>query len=233
MGQIGLNKETFSAILGGIMPAIAWMIFWVRSEEKIDREPWSLIIIVFILGMLSVFIAVPLEHLVEPYIQNQNDLIITWAAIEEIVKFFIVYIVIKNNTNAKDPIDFAMYMIVGGLGFAGLENILFLMDPSLLSDSTARWLTGNLRYFGSTLLHSITTGIVGIGMGLAFYNKWKNSFLYILIGFIMAISLHSVFNLFIINSSSNELFKIFGLLWVITIISILLLEKLRRLKGQI
>ena len=232
MGKFGLNKETISAIVGGLLPAVAWLVFWTRSEERDRKPPIGLIMVVFIIGMLSVMIAIPLEHMVEPYIKDQRLLTIAWAAIEELVKYFAVIIIIRNNNYVNDPIDYAMYFIICALGFAGLENILFLMNPDIVSDTTARWLTGNLRFLGSTLLHAVTTGIIGIGIGLSYYLHWKNIYSYLLGGFAAAIALHSIFNLFIMNAQDNEFFRIFGILWVITIISILLLEKLRRLKGQ-
>ncbi len=233
MGNFGLNRETLNAVFGGLVPAFAWLIFWINSEEKGDREPWGLVVLVFIIGMLSVLLAVPLEHAVEPYIQNDQFLMVAWAAIEELVKLIVVILLINKNRHVNDPIDFPMYLIAGALGFAGFENILFLMNPDVVSDISARWMTGNLRYLGSTLLHAVTTGFVGIGLGLAYFQNWRNTFMYVIGGLIAAVALHSIFNLFIMNAQSQDFLKIFGLLWVVTIISILLFEKLRRLKGQI
>jgi RsiW-degrading membrane proteinase PrsW (M82 family) len=233
MGGFGLNKETLNAIVGGLIPALAWLFFWMHSEEKGDREPVRLVLVVFIVGMLSVFIAIPLEHLVQPYLaDNTRALMISWASIEEVVKYVAVAIIIKNNFYVNDPIDFPMYLIAGALGFAGLENILFLMNPDIVNNVGSQFLTGNLRYLGSTLLHAVSTAFVGIGIGLSFFQGWKNLFIYLLGGLFAAVTLHSMFNLFIMNATNQQFFKIFGLLWVVTIISILLLEKLRRLKGQ-
>ncbi len=232
MGNFGLNKETFSAILGGLLPALAWLFFWMRSEEKNDREPISLVLLVFIIGMLTVLVAVPLQHLVVPYLPNEGSTIFVWAGIEELVKFLAVMLIIRSNYYVEDPMDFPMYLIAGALGFAALENILFLMNPSIVADPTTRALTGNLRFLGSTLLHAVSTGIVGIGVGLSYYQNWKNYLSYVIGGLALATTLHAAFNLFIMNARDQEFFRVFGFLWVITIISILLLEKLRRLKGQ-
>lgn len=233
MGNFGLNKETLGAIFWGILPALAWLVFWIRSEDKKDREPWSLIIMVFLIGMLSVALVIPLEHTVAPYIKDRNILMIVWAAIEEIVKYLAIMLTIRGLAHVDDPIDYAMYFIAGALGFAGLENILFLMNAEIISNTTVKLMTGNLRYLGSTLLHAVSTGIIGIGLGLSFYQRWNNKFYYVVGGIIAAVTLHAGFNLFIMNSSDQNFFRTFGLLWVVSIISILLLEKLRRLKGQI
>lgn len=232
MGNFGLTKETLGAIFGGLLPAFAWLFFWVRSEEKRDREPWGLVILAFIMGMLAVLVAVPLQHAVAPYLQSQEATMIVWAAIEELIKFLAVMLILRDNMHVEDPMDFPVYLIAGALGFAGLENILFLMNPDIITDTNMRWLTGNLRFLGSTLLHAVSTAIIGIGVGLSYYQNWRNYFMYVAGGLILATTLHGAFNLFIMNSSDQEFFRIFGFLWVITIISILLLEKLRRLKGQ-
>ncbi len=231
MGNFGINKETLGAIFWGMLPALAWLVFWIRNEEKENREPLWAIVLVFIIGMLSVFVAIPLEKLVEPYINNPTTLTLVWAGIEEFVKYLAIILIVHSGNLAKDPIDWAIYFIIGALGFAGLENILFLMNPEIVNESTLKLITGNLRYLGSTLLHAVSTGIVGIGLGLSYYQNWKNKNSYLWGGLIAATLLHGMFNLFIINSSDREFFRVFGFLWVVSIISILLLEKLRRLKG--
>jgi RsiW-degrading membrane proteinase PrsW (M82 family) len=89
-------------------------------------------------------------------------------------------------------------------------------------------LTGNLRFLGSTLLHAIASGIIGSALGLAFYLK-KLRIPYLLIGLISAICLHSVFNFFIMKGSGENFLRVFGFLWVIAIINILIFEKLKRM----
>jgi RsiW-degrading membrane proteinase PrsW (M82 family) len=234
MGNFGLNKETLSAIIGGLMPAIAWLIFWVKSETiNSNRESYGLILITFIVGMMSVLFAIPIERIIEMFINNEDMLTLTWAFAEEVLKFIAVMISVGHSSYLNEPIDFAMYLIAGALGFAGLENVLFLMNPDIVSNSHVSLLTGNLRFLGSTLLHAVSTGLIGIGMGLSFYQNWKNKWLYILGGLMAATALHSIFNLFIIHTENQQFFRVFGFLWVVTIISILLFEKLRRLGSII
>ena len=56
--------------------------------------------------------------------------------------------------------------------------------------------------------------------------------LYLFLGIILAITLHSTFNFFIIENSGNDFLKVFAFLWVVTIIIMLLFEKLRRMSGE-
>lgn len=233
MGHFEIKKQLIYAVLGGMLPAIAWVIFWVNGEEDDTKEPTLAIILTFIIGMLAVLLAIPAEHFVQSYISDQKLTTIVWAGIEELLKFITILFIISRSNLIQRPIDYPMYFIVGALGFAGLENILFLMNPETVSNTSVWLVTGNLRFLGSTLLHAISSGIIGISMGIAFYQNWRDSFILIIIGIISAITLHSVFNLFIMNGSNQEFFRIFGFLWVVTIISILLFEKLRRLGIKI
>ena len=130
---------------------------------------------------------------------------------------------------ADEPIDWPIYMITGALGFAALENALFLIKPLSVGATAVGLLTGQLRFLGSTLLHTVSSGIVGITMGISlhmggFSRKW-----HFLIGLILAIALHSVFNFFIMKNNGSDFLKVFAFLWVVTIIVMLLFEKVRRM----
>jgi RsiW-degrading membrane proteinase PrsW (M82 family) len=56
---------------------------------------------------------------------------------------------------------------------------------------------------------------------------------YLIIGLILAITLHTLFNFFIMKNNGSDFIKVFAFLWVATIINMLLLEKLRRMSGEI
>ncbi len=221
-------KTILFAIVGGILPAIVWLWFWIREEDNEDREPMILIILSFILGALIVFIAISLEKYSINFVTDKTWQVVVWASIEEILKFIGVSFIIFGNRTIDKPIDYPMYFMATALGFAALENILFLINPLQASGAVVGILTGNLRFLGSTLLHAIASGMIGSAMGLSFYLH-KFRFLYILVGLFLAISLHSVFNFFIMKGSGENFLSVFGFLWVITIINILIFEKLKRM----
>jgi len=119
------------------------------------------------------------------------------------------------------------------LGFAALENTLFLIKPLLLDQAIVGLLTGQLRFLGSTLLHAVSSGIIGITLGLSFYMEWFKRKWYLLTGFILAIALHSAFNFFIMKNDGSDFLRVFAFLWVVTIIIMLLFEKLRRMSRKV
>ena len=122
-----------------------------------------------------------------------------------------------------------LYLFIMG---SGRKNILFLIKPLSLGQATVGLMTGQLRFLGSTLLHTVASGIVGIAIGLSFYMGDSLKKFYLIIGLLVAISLHSAFNFFIMSNNGSDFLRVFAFLWVATIINLLLFEKLRRMSGE-
>ena len=189
-------KILLLAVLSGAVPAVFWLWFWLREEDSEEHEPIGLIVISFIVGGLLVFVAIWLEKYSLNFIHDSNTQIIIWSGIEEILKFLGVMIIIYGNSNVNQPIDYPIYFIATALGFAALENVLYLLNPFSVDGTIVGMLTGNLRFLGSTLLHAIASSMIGSALGLSFYLKQYRG-LYLLGGITCAIILHSVFNFFI------------------------------------
>jgi RsiW-degrading membrane proteinase PrsW (M82 family) len=218
-------------ILVAVLPALIWLWFWLK-EDNDHPEPKGLMFLTFALGAIGVVFVLPIEKWAKGVISNQAWLIVAWAAAEEIMKFLAVALIALQTAYLEEPVDYPIYFIIASLGFATLENMLFLNQAGGLDKATISLMTGNLRFFGATLLHSISSGIIGLMMGLSFHSSKAAKAVYAIGGLLGAIALHSVFNFFIINSNGQNFLQVFGLLWVFSIIFILIMEKLRRLSHQ-
>lgn len=222
-------KTLVIAFIGGILPSLVWLWFWVKEEGK-KREPRGLLTIIFIMGMLAVLCVLPIQKLIQIYITNDIIRIIGWASVEELMKLLAVVVILYKTEYLDEPIEWPIYLITAALGFAALENALFLIKPVAVGATTVSLLTGHLRFLGSTLLHTVSSGILGIAFGIAFHLKGFKRFWHIAMGFIFAITLHSIFNFFIIRNDGTDFLKVFGFLWVVTIVVMLLYEKVRRME---
>ncbi|HAS80649.1 MAG: hypothetical protein UR25_C0002G0019 [Candidatus Nomurabacteria bacterium GW2011_GWE1_32_28] len=216
------------ALLGGIIPALFWLWFWLKEDNQ-KPEPKGLIASLFFIGMISVLFIIPVQKFLQSSIDSYQWQIISWASAEELIKYLSVVIILYKTNRIDEPIDWPIFLITVALGFAALENTMFLIKPISLNDATVGLLTGQLRFLGSTLLHAVSSGIIGISLGLSFSKVKFIKKVYLFWGLIFAITLHSSFNFFIIDSNGNNSFKILGFLWVVTIIIMLLFEKLRRM----
>jgi RsiW-degrading membrane proteinase PrsW (M82 family) len=216
------------AFIGGILPSLLWLWFWLKEEKK-KPEPTEILSMVFIVGMFAVIFVLPIQKFIQANINGDNLRLVLWAGTEEIIKYLAILIVLYKTNYTHRPIDWPIYLVTAALGFAALENALFLIKPLSLGENATSLLTGELRFLGSTLLHAVTSGILGLAIALSFHKKMFSREFYFIVGLLLAIALHSVFNFFIIENSGNDFLKVFGALWVVTIIVMLLFEKVRRM----
>ena len=139
------------ALLGGIVPSLLWLWFWVREEEK-KPEPAGLLTIIFILGMLAVILVLPIQKFIKMNVGSYEWQLVLWATAEEMIKFIAVMVVFYKTNQIDEATDWPIYLITAALGFAALENALFLLKPFALGETTVGLLTGQLRFLGSTLV---------------------------------------------------------------------------------
>lgn len=224
-------SSIFWSFVGGIIPAVLWLLFWLR-EDKANPEPRRLVVNTFIAGMFAVIVALFLEKAVGVFVISGSILsIILWALIEESVKFIAAYAVALRTKENNEPIDAMIYLVTAALGFAALENAFFLLGPFGSGNITGGLITGNLRFIGSSLLHVIASGAIGIVFAYTFCEMgWRRK---IIVGFgvVLAVILHAFFNFFILNGDNN-LFIIFGFVWVGVVLLILFFERVKRINRS-
>jgi len=216
------------ALLGGFIPVFLWLWFW-EHEDKYP-EPKMLVLRAFIAGMLAVVAVVPLEQYVAKLKFDTTSTVLMWSFIEESVKLLAAYIFVLRSKENDEPIDSMMYLITVALGFAALENTLFILNPLLAGNNFEALITGNLRFVGATLLHTVASGLIGLCLALSFFKPQSIKRLYVIVGLGAAVILHAFFNLSIIlNEGSNVLFS-FYIVWIATVLILLFFEKVKYIK---
>lgn len=216
------------AIAGGLLPALFWLWFWLREDRK-KPEPVGLILRTFVAGMAVVPLALPLQKL-GLMLFTGTSLIAVWVIIEEVLKYAIALIVVLWHRAVDEPIDYIIYMITIALGFAALENALFIWNPLVSGDLAGSIITGNFRFLGATLLHVIASGAIGVFLAFAFY---KNDIIKLIagtFGLFIAIVLHTLFNLFIMDANGETILTIFITVWLFVIVLFFLFEKIKKLE---
>jgi protease PrsW len=228
------------AILGGILPALAWLSFWLREDSH--PEPKRLILRSFLFGMCAVPFALVVQFIISFFLTNDQGIqtlfftnyflailaIILWATCEEYFKYRAAYLGGLKTKDNDEPIDPMIYMITAALGFAALENTLFIFWPLLAGDSTTAFMTGNMRFIGATMLHVATSAIIGIFASFSFYKSKEIKRKNLIVGFVIAIALHTVFNSFIIRAEEFTAIG-FSLVWLTIVAIIMIFEKVKRI----
>jgi protease PrsW len=225
------------AFLGGLIPALFWLWFWLR-EDRNRPEPYLLIAITFIAGMMVVPLALPLQKFACDVMQAGmcypagDNLMTLWVIIEEVLKYAVALIVILWRREVDEPIDMVIYMIVIALGFAALENALFIFKPLGDGAYLDSALAGTFRFLGASLLHVLASGTVGMALALGFYKGPFLRLVYATVGLFIAIVLHALFNFFILDASGETILGVFLFVWMGIIMLFLLFEKVKLLESS-
>jgi RsiW-degrading membrane proteinase PrsW (M82 family) len=201
------------------------VFFWL-FEDRCEPEPKRYIFYTFVLGMLMVPLVLPIEQ----YSQTMFSgiaLYIAWAAAEEILKFAAAYFAALRWSVFDEPLDAVMYMATAALGFSAAENALFLIPAIMNGEALKALATGDLRFIGATLLHTLASATVGLMMALSFNKPAATRTLYALLGLILATALHTLFNFFILQESGGGTFLVFLCIWVGIVAVLLLVERIK------
>ncbi len=220
-------EPLFFSMLGGIVPALLWLWFFLR-EDRQHPEPKRLLVFSFLAGMVAVYIVLPLEQIAMEH-AGGILLIVLWATIEEVVKYLAALSIVLWRKAVDEPLDTIIYMITLALGFAASETILFLLEPFGKYALTEGILTGNLRFIGASLLHTLSSGIIGFAMAYSFYRPPVRRTIYVYTGLVCAIVLHSLFNFFILKNDGKDTAIVFFFVWLGIIVLFLLFEKAKRI----
>lgn len=219
----------FYALLGGFLPAVLWLWFWLR-EDSAHPEPRGLIVVTFIAGALSVFFVLPVQYILHYYLNESLYLTFFFlAGVEEFFKFVAAYIVAIRSKEDDEPIDVVIYMVTAALGFTAVENALFLLEPLLGGSVVDSVISGNLRFVGASLLHIMSSATVGLFLAFAFYKSRLTRHNAVVFGLITATILHTLFNLSIISDDGSNTFLTFAILWLSVVGLLLFFEKIKRL----
>lgn len=197
-------------ILLGFIPPVLWLIFWIKEDS--NPEPRKEIMIVFIAGMAFVTAAILLENYFFTgnkyfrevfaystfYFQVIN--LLGFALIEELCKTAAAVFTALRSKYFDEPVDAMIYMVTAAMGFAALENMLFIAD-SLQHSVNQTILVSAFRFINAVLLHASTAIAIGAGFAFSYFHHEKrlHELVYALI---FSTLLHAAYNFFIMYNES-------------------------------
>lgn len=154
---------------------------------------------------------------------------------EEFFKFLIVRLKIFSSPDLDEPLDIMLYMVVAALGFAALENILYLFNPatglSLNELIQKTLLLSFVRFVGATFLHTLCSAVIGYSMAISICDK-KNRILEATMGIIVAVLLHGLYDFSIMKLDGYLSMAIpAAILLVLALLTFLGFEKLKKIKS--
>jgi RsiW-degrading membrane proteinase PrsW (M82 family) len=142
---------------------------YIYLKDKYEREPIRLVVLSFFLGVTSTVVTLIISYPVNRFIpidekslsEQAIHAFLLVALIEEFSKFIFVRWVLYPNKHFNEPFDGIVYAVSVSLGFAGLENILYVMNSE---NGVA---TGIMRMFTAVPAHATFAVLMGYFLGRA------------------------------------------------------------------
>jgi len=197
----------------GFAPGIYWLWFFYR-KDRWEPEPKKLILKSYLLGIV---VALVILFLISPFkINFMLSAIIIAPIIEETGKFLVVRLFFYSHKEFDEPIDGIIYASAVALGFASIENAIYLFRINDLSSSMIYQVL-LIRSLLSVPGHALFSSFWGYALAKAKFRSLKNKNLTIFAGLLVGIFFHSVFNLlcYVKIYSNIALLFLIGFLWII------------------
>lgn len=215
--QLGL---LFVSVLPGIL--ISWYIYW---RDRHEPEPKHYLLAAFLLGMAATYPAIKMEEfgMIELGIFASESWPMTFAFAfgviafsEELVKFLFLRYVFYPRTEFNEPMDGIVYAVMIGMGFATLENILYVLTRG------GGFEIAILRMFTAVPAHGAFAVWMGYFVGMAkFSNHSRTSLL--LVGLTLAIFIHGTYDFFLFQKNAPALIVV---TFITLAVSILMAKRL-------
>ncbi|ALC90096.1 protease [Bacillus sp. FJAT-18017] len=179
----------------GIAPGLALLSYFYLKDE-VESEPLPVVIRTFINGALLVFPIMFIQHV----LNAENVINSGWGTaflssglLEEFMKWFILYYVIYRHMAFDEPFDGIVYGAAVSLGFATVENILYLIG------------NGVEHAIGRALLpvpsHALFGVIMGFYIGKTKFSKTKQK-LWLFFSLALPVLLHGIYDYILITQEN-------------------------------
>lgn len=218
-----------AALLFGLIPALIWLVFWL-SEDRAHPEPKRLIARAFIGGGIALLITLPIEAMIAggSVAEFSPRNVFLFSVTEESIKYIVAFVIVLRSRELDEGVDALIYMISIALGFAALENVLYILGPLADAQFLEAATTSNLRFLGATLLHVVASAAIGVSMALAYYSSKAVRIFAVGLGLATAIGLHTLFNFLIINLPDEALYTVFLTIWLLVVGLLIITERVKK-----
>ncbi|AZH26887.1 PrsW family intramembrane metalloprotease [Haloplanus aerogenes] len=185
------------------LPALG-LTLYVRRTDVTSGEPLSILVATFLLGVLTANFAAVLNSITKGtfdglgFVGNVLFFFLIVGPIEETVKLLAVRLYAYGTDHFEAVVDGAVYGAVAGLGFATIENALYITQSLDAPTATGLGLIG--AGGGITAVralagpgHVIYSAFAGYYLGLAKFNP-KNRGPIVVKGLLIAAFIHATYN---------------------------------------
>ena len=178
----------FSIITAAIAPALALISFFYLRNEMFT-EPRRTLLRAFLYGAIITFPILFIQYVLhaEGVFEHSffSDVLFA-SAIEEFFKWIIIFVVILRHVEFDDPYDGVLYGVAVSLGFATVENIIYLLSFGINE--------AFIRAMLPVSSHALFGVVMGYYFGKGKFSTNNREKEYLFLAFLAAFILHFSYN---------------------------------------
>jgi len=190
----------FNNLLFISLAPVLIIAFYIYSRDKYEKEPLSILLKALLAGVLIVLPVVIIEKLltlpseaVEGLPAAAYTAFIVAGLTEEGMKFLAFYFFFWKNRNFDEKFDGIVYSVYIALGFAGIENILYVFSGG--------YGVGLIRALTAVPAHALFGIVMGYYFGLARFNPERKT-RYLILAFLLPFIFHGLYDFMLMGNSS-------------------------------
>ncbi len=171
-----------------IAPALA-LFSYLYLRKQIAKEPSKTLFHAFIYGAIMTFPILFIQHVFEEEHVFNNEFfrnVVFTSSLEEFFKWIILFILVYKTIEFEDAYDGILYGASVSLGFATVENILYLLSFGLD--------TAFIRALLPVSSHALFGVVMGYYLGKAKFSATSEKAKWIAIAFLAPFLLHVLYN---------------------------------------
>jgi len=200
-----------------LVPGLILVGYFYR-RDVLKPEPKRMVLKVFLGGVMCTLPALLMEislgslraFFPHPLFRAAFDAFVIAALSEELMKFLVVWFMVYSRPEFDEVTDGIVYTIAASMGFALLENILYVTQGGMA--------VALIRGFTAVPLHASASGIMGYYLGLSRkttrVDKRQG---YIVQGLLGAIVVHGIYDFFLFAAPHSPYPLSFGALLVVIV----------------
>ena len=202
-----MGPSVLHYVVLGFAPGLFWL-WYFRRKDDLEPEPRHLLILAFLVGGASAFLALALRPSLEallPVTTQWYGVVIdaygVTALFEELIKLTAFVAVAYVHPQLDEPLDGIIYGVAVALGFASIENVIYL-------EATGNVAVVAQRAFTAVLAHVSFTGSIGYFFGAAKFSRGLRKPMLMVTGLVGAVILHGTYDYFLFTGGKNALLSL-------------------------
>ena len=180
------------AILLASLAPVLIILFYIYFRDKYDKEPLGLLLKALLMGIVIIVPVIFIERLLMNLIPQSSKVaaaayhaFVVAGSTEELFKFLVLYLLVWKSPSFDEKFDGIVYAVFVSLGFAGVENVLYVMDGGMQTALT--------RALTAVPAHAIFGITMGYYLGIArIYKELKGP--YLARALLVPILLHGIYD---------------------------------------